>query len=80
MPEEEEEEEDEDDEVIKKLVSNHKVAGNISRMAPLSSISEVTLNKSDPVVRMFCRIGNISKSLVLAYFITYALKYEDFSY
>lgn len=56
MPEEEEEDE-EDDEAIKKLVSNQKVAENISRMAPLSTLSEVTLsNESEHLVRIIQKL------------------------
>lgn len=56
MPEEDEESEDNDDEnddEIKKLVSNGRIATNINRMAPLSTISEVTLDsESDAWVRI----------------------------
>lgn len=59
MPEEDEEnvEDDDDEDATKKLVSNGNAATNLIRMAPLSTISEVTLfHESNLLVRMLLTI------------------------
>lgn len=56
----EEDEEDEEDAATKKLVSTDSMSPNLDRMAPLSTISEVTLyGDSERLVRMLLTISGV---------------------